>query len=774
MWGSRLLFRGYGTSRRARPREAGLLAYDSVVVVDEAHLARQLVVTARRIGILEGMAHDPLPVPGLQVVEVTATHVDLGPGGRSVGVEPGDLEAIDPPSTRLAKRLLSPKPVVVVPVPGWPATGSGRVAIAQWLADEAETLLATHGRTIACVANTVDVALATAAHLRRRELSVELLVGRMRPYDLAHLHRRRPGLLTIDGNPEVDVLVATQTVEVGLDADFAAMVTELAPGSAVAQRAGRVNRLGRRATAEIRVLAPEGPIPPKGAPPYGPGELEDGLAWVKRRAAADGGLAPYPVAQDAPPPAALPRVVLGQPEISDARFLARTSDRLFAEPDLELWLSDDLDADEDVAIVVRMGLGRGPIVDLALLEATPVRPEECFPASIGTVRGLLERDKDLALPYYVVRADEAEPLDEPRNLRPGDTLVTSTDARWFDAGVVVARERGTDTATDVLEDLEATNVLRVGHGLPFASLLGAAATTRLLDQLAIAAAREPADNRARRALMVAAIQDVRDRYGGSGDPRADERLRWSQMLLRGRLDRAEVVVAPAVEPDGPAWVVIADLRARQDEDQARQTWASNATTLDVHQRDVADRAGELGDRVGLSSRLIRVLRDAGAHHDEGKRDPRFQLLLGHPAPGNPDSPALAKSAHRTPAEFRAAQGSCGLPTGWRHEQLSAAVTGAHWSDPNDRPHSELVIRLVGTSHGAGRSGFPHSGTSLCADYGALAAGAGVATASGRLFDEGAWDSLVETTHREHGYWGCAYLEALLRAADGQVSREADA
>src|ERR1035441_4780811 len=40
MWGSRLLFGGYGTPALAAPREAGLLAFDSAVVVDEAHLAR--------------------------------------------------------------------------------------------------------------------------------------------------------------------------------------------------------------------------------------------------------------------------------------------------------------------------------------------------------------------------------------------------------------------------------------------------------------------------------------------------------------------------------------------------------------------------------------------------------------------------------------------------------------------------------------------------------------------------------------------------------------
>jgi CRISPR-associated endonuclease/helicase Cas3 len=40
-----------------------------------------------------------------------------------------------------------------------------------------------------------------------------------------------------------------------------------------------------------------------------------------------------------------------------------------------------------------------------------------------------------------------------------------------------------------------------------------------------------------------------------------------------------------------------------------------------------------------------------------------------------------------------------------------------------------------------------------------------------LFDEGGWDELIEVTQARYGVWGCAYLEALLRAADCQVSGE---
>ena len=55
MFGSRLLFRGYGTSATMRSMEAGLLAYDTVLIADEAHLSRQLLRTARQVTRIENM-----------------------------------------------------------------------------------------------------------------------------------------------------------------------------------------------------------------------------------------------------------------------------------------------------------------------------------------------------------------------------------------------------------------------------------------------------------------------------------------------------------------------------------------------------------------------------------------------------------------------------------------------------------------------------------------------------------------------------------------------
>ena len=769
MWGSRLLFRGYGTGRLARPREAGLLAYDSVIVVDEAHLARQLVATARRIGVLEGMASEPPAAPCLQVVEATATAAGEGPG-RSVGVGAADLVPGSAGAAVLARRLLAPKPATLVPCPEWPAaTAPARAAVARLMADQAEDLLAAHGRTVACIANTVAGALAAATELRRRGRTVEVLVGRMRPHDIALLRLRRPGLLTTAGDPDVEVVVATQTIEVGLDADFSAMVTELAPGAAIAQRAGRVNRLGLRDATAVRVVAPTGPIGPKGAPPYRADELEAALAWIARRVAGLDGLAPFRVSEDPPPHAAIRRVVLGRPEPADVRLLARTSDRLFAEPDLELWLADDLDPDTDVSVLVRRGLGRGTAEDLALLRATPPRAAECFPVPIGTLRELLgggTRLAPAAVAAYRWRTDELDILDGASDLRPGDVVVAGDGTAWFTHGVV--DRAGTGTADDVLEEGPAGDplVLRIGAGMPLDTATGGRAGL-LLAAMLEAIAETPADGRAQRDAL-ARVVDGAARKPGGGKAAAADRLGRAAALLRGRLADAAVEVGPPGASGGPSWIVVADLRRQLADEEVRQTWSGGAVPVGLagHQAAVAARAREIAERLSLGARLAQALDAAGALHDEGKRDARFQRLLGLDTAAGSLAEPLAKSGRRSPAEYRAATSASGLPTGWRHEQVSAVVARERVPvEPGGL--ADLVVRLVGTSHGHGRSTFPHATARL------VGAEDPLTPASRGLHDRGDWDAIVEATQRAHGAWGCALLEAVLRAADGQVSGEGD-
>jgi len=147
-----------------------------------------------------------------------------------------------------------------------------------WLADRYSVLL---------VANTVATAQAlytelasdarAAAGGAERDTAALLLHSRFRVRDRAAVERR---ILARHrerhhGDParRGGLVVATQAVEVSLRLDFDRGATELAPIEAVAQRAGRVNRLGRHPEGPVEYRVHRGERPD----PYQPEALD--AAW---------------------------------------------------------------------------------------------------------------------------------------------------------------------------------------------------------------------------------------------------------------------------------------------------------------------------------------------------------------------------------------------------------------------------------------------------------------------------------------------------------------
>ncbi|HMA47162.1 MAG TPA: hypothetical protein VKP11_08190, partial [Frankiaceae bacterium] len=477
-------------------------------------------------------------------------------------------------------------------------------------------------------------------------------------------------------------------------------------------------------------------------------------------------------------------------ELADSWQWARTGDELFARPDLDLWLADDLAGDRDVGVVVRHRLPEDPREAAALIRLLPPRPHEVFPARIADVRMLLTRvlsepdarTSEESVPVLRVRGDDVEALAAPpEDLRPGDVLVLDDRVELLRGGVVYAE--GQERADDVLElgpaaldgSRGAAHVRELVEGrargrvllrLGASSLLdpadAGAEAGRITDLLAwVAAAEEEGVTLPRRQELATRLDKLADALA-----EADERrlpVLAAAQLLRGRAKDVDIHVHR--DRDGTTEgavdrVVVLDVRRAAADEDLRQTWtpAADPVPLARHREAVGARAADLARRLGVGDTLAETLFVAGLRHDDGKADPRFQELLG----GVPSDAVLAKSGRRSPREDRAARQSCSLPPGWRHEQLSALSA---WQALADRaaPQRALAIRLVATSHGHGRAGFPHTGAELL--------GGGADPDARTLFDEGEWEALVEATDRRHGVWGVAYLEALLRAADGVVSRE---
>lgn len=730
MWASSLLFRSYGASRLARPRLAGMLALDAAVVVDEAHLSRQILVTARRVGQLCARSAQRLGVPELQTVEMTAT--PSGDATDIVGVTSESLAH----DARLAARVQASKSARYVETTEWPVNGKMTKAYrnefvlqVRAAVEDARGLIPDGPRTVGCVLNRVDSAVQVAKALGDEGLSCRLWVGRMRPWDLERIRREEPGLFDVSGAQGVDVLVATQTIEVGVDLDLVHMVTELASGSALVQRAGRVNRLGQRDRAWFTVVGPprEAPLS-KDVLPYRKDDLLTAREWVQQQATG-GDLSPLAVSEAPPLPESPRRLLYQRPEPWDAALWSKTSMKLVVEPELDLWIRDDLDPETGIVGLVLRDLKDLPdaMACETLLAEVPPQDVEVYPMTLATARKVVQRlagtgeypletsvlwRDGAILPQWqaIVFEDENSETSASRVLRPGDLLV-------LDASVPLLKF---DIVSDDGEDL--------GKPVPCEELDGVTDVVTDPDEL--------------RGLAALESDELCDLFPG-------ETVVWSP----GR-DEADV----------PAWMVRRSSVTPDDDSDDRSTWSvSRRVLLEDHNAAVAARAEALADGIGIESEPATALCEAGSWHDVGKKDARFQRLLWR---GDLDGrEALAKSGGRSTSlgAMRRAWADVGLPTGWRHELASAA---AYWeqaeSDGVQPELRDLVTRLVGTSHGHGRPLFDHDPVTAGPDH---------ADALEELVGEGEWESLIARTDRQWGPWGTAYLEALLRAADCTISME---
>jgi CRISPR-associated endonuclease/helicase Cas3 len=776
MIGSRLLFRGYGSSRYAWPREAGLLAFDSAIVIDEAHLNRQLVRTSRRIGEFVSSSAKAIGAPSVQTCAMTATQSDSQ--GEVIGVWAEDLTGHASDSI-LSDRLTRPKPLTLIPTPAWPGNPRSPEPLATVISDRVLAAASLHPGTVGCVVNTVEMAMAVSKLLQKSITPerVVSLVGRMRPFELHALRSRHPSLFTLKGDASVDVVVATQTVEVGIDMDFSALVTELAPGSAIAQRAGRVNRAGTRKEGPIFVIVPENGVDDKSrSGPYSATELDDSLRWLRLRESDPRGLSAWAIhpaaGNNGAPAARLQRPVLHRPEPWDALEWERTTDEAEAPQWLDLWLSDSLDPDHTLGLVVRQSLPPDLQSARRQILVTPPLVHEVFPVSLNDCRAILSRKNAPVSRAFAVRSADVTALNcddladfEPRS---GDMIVIDSLEGICRGGVVTLHSPEAASPTDVSElsvswagpvqgrrwvRLSATAPCLLHNGKPLPG------TAELVENLLAALARtEGTDDTTDDAKQL--VEEWLSTLE-AGLLQDDRRQLLAKLLTQPSL---QVFSFSAFDPTGVAdnsWVVFAgpDVLATGE---LQQTWhRGSAVELTSHQEAVKTMAHRFAVELDLQSTVLDTLTHAGAWHDEGKADHRFQRALRW-RPTDQPGRILAKSGMKSQRAVRQARDQSGLPRRWRHEQLSAAIAyqkGANL-DPAVR---DLVVRLVGTSHGRGLHQFPHVGTQLVTEREWL-------DPAQILFDDDEWEVLLERTTKTWGVWGCAYLEAVLRAADTTVSR----
>jgi CRISPR-associated endonuclease/helicase Cas3 len=382
--GSRLLFRGFGVGERSLALEAGLAACDTTICLDESHLAEPFRETVDAICAIRRESEQVLALPGLRVITITATP-PTDDDDDAVRLGEGDRKALGARwNGRKRAVLLEPESVRDV--------DCVKALTAATLED-----LAGGARTVACIANTVRRAREVFAALREKlseeEADVGLLIGPQRPADRDRFLNAPRRAVLFGGEPSSKplVVVATQTFEVGLDADVAAMVSESASATALVQRLGRLNRRGLTDGRATIVRDANSWL-------YGD---EERLAWdwLRLREEADGTIDVSVAAlhEDATrPPAKHVAAPMLTREIIE--LLAQTDPRPYgwAEPEVEEFLRGvESEPSADVALCWRCDLRldvRSPEADgyrKMLLKLVPPHRQELLRLSVTSARALL-------------------------------------------------------------------------------------------------------------------------------------------------------------------------------------------------------------------------------------------------------------------------------------------------------------------------------------------------------------------------------------------------
>jgi CRISPR-associated endonuclease/helicase Cas3 len=223
----------------------------------------------------------------------------------------------------------------------------------------------------------------------------------------------------------------------------------------------------------------------------------------------------------------------------------------------------------------------------------------------------------------------------------------------------------------------------------------------------------------------------------------------STVVQRDRDWRERFRFAAALTWEGEAtrWLIVQKRRgdAATEEDRS----VTNPQLLDEHQKWTEARARRLAKALGLDDKLANVLTLAACFHDEGKRAKRWQQAFHAPGDGG----VYAKT--EGPINYQ-------LLDGYRHELGSLlCIENDERIQKLLEEDRDLVLHLITAHHGFAR---PVIGTRGCEDAPPSALeekAAEIALRFARL--QARW-----------GPWGLAWLEALLRAADQQASRDNDA
>ena len=795
MIGSRLLFSGYGgLGPYNRSQHAALLGQDTLVVLDEAQLAPAFASTLVEIEQRAKPGRAELAHP-FQVMSLTATQPRLQAGVDSeaeedppLGLEPADLE-----QDEVRARVQAPKTLSFAPsVPG-----ENAAALARRMADEAIKLAGTAGAVVIFV-DTVDLldkihdALGTA-QTKVPETHRLRLNGQMRGHERDRFFR--PGgteeklvYQTIRqrhkqrvGNLQPVFLLATAAGEVGINFNADHAVCNLVPLERMAQRLGRVNRFGDHPAARITVFAVDAPdeaekkareetrrrlsqlpsIPgPDGAPaPNAHSASPEALRAILKMDADAGGTACTPFSY--PPP-------LDGARLDDWSMTSLPS-KEFPRPQVSYWLRG-ISPDDAPAVRVawreelRYASNAEDATDMA--QTLPPLPRELVQLPIGrAVKWLLARAKKHAAAidphrgqFAVVRPaagewtpHELKDFQEKERFEriiAGATIMLPTTFGGLSKDGL-PDESADDKVPDVLEadDPDAPGREKLFrrvllHGSPTSGW-----TTHDLmagpDFQSIKTSSSLAES----------LRKAAEVFDGEAENRRYRLVRRKAVDLPDEsLDADEDTAVYRTEYFAST---VADLEAADGSDDRSSLRGKHPVMLSTHLKQAESFAGLIAARLGLPDAIRQAVIQAAAWHDLGKHRANWQRAVGNI--DDADNPDPAKVWAKSP-KLAVGRGST---QGYRHE-FGSMMEAAEKLAAQPQPETDLILHLIAAHHGDGRPGFEAKAYDV-PKYLAIQCREAAQEAELRF----------ERLQRRFGWWGLAYLEALVKCADALASDAED-
>jgi CRISPR-associated endonuclease/helicase Cas3 len=771
--GSRLLFRGYGVSPNMQPVHAALTACDSLILLDEAHVTKAFSQT---LGLLNRYRQLDTTSPPMRFVQMTATPTGEIPEGKRFSLKDEDWS--DPQNRKLKERQEAHKPAELV--------STGKKSIVDEITKRAIAAVEGPRQAIGIIVNRVQTARDIHTKLAKKfGEDAHLVIGRMRPIDRDQLQEQ---LRTVVGPDRPETLskpcfiVATQCLEVGADYDFDALITECASIDALRQRFGRLNRKGRPIDVVAAIVTNDASLKDED-PIYG-NALRMTWQWLSEngRKSVDFGIIEFKKLWDeiaesnrltmlAPAPNAA--VLL--PAHLDA--LCQTAPYPEPSPDVSFFIHGPQCDNAEVNVCWRADLSDNEQLWPEIVGLLPPTSPECMTVPLHTVVNWMRSQPtaiDADVPIHL-DSDESRESGKrtvliwrgskdsresrnPRDLRPGDTVVIPATAEdSFVLGHVPKNADGflkLDIAEEAYERVRRQRVVRVHPSIH----------PELKELLDYAASKESS---LRKAYIREFLGQLADGFKTGPDeidyPSAPGKAVSGLLLRFNKLLPNKNELRPAMD---------------EDDGDNSSLESTQQVSLDTHTQHVVDRVKQAIGQLHLNGHSSLFVRSADLH-DLGKADVRFQAILAGLTPYEAmDRPTLlAKSGQRglTRCE-RDRQGiRAELPAGFRHEMLSVELINGGSITIDSAIERDFLLHLIAAHHGHARPFAPvviddaHDETrSIDVNGITVSAESRSKWTPCHRLDSGVADRFWKLT-RDHGWWGLAWLESILRLADQQAS-----